>query len=797
MFKNYLKTAFRYLRKNKLYTIVNITGLAIGAACCLLIGVYIRHELSFDRFHAKAERITRVTWEYNFGDAVSKTALTGTKVGPQLQRTFPEVQAYTRTLKYPSVIAYQNKMFEEKRFLFADSAFFSIFSFPLLSGDEKTALDAPDKVVITQSAARKYFGSENPVGKTVKIGGTKDLVISGVAADVPDNSQLQFDFVAAFNFLNASKEEKWSEANYITYLQLSDKEKLNGLQNKIDAYTKKIGKEELQLQGNSYMTFNLEPLTRVHLYSDLEGFEPNGDIVYVYVLAAVALLILLIACVNYTNLSTAQSAGRSAEVGIRKVLGAGKQQVFYQFIWESFLLTFLAVLVALAVSILLLSYFNQLSGKELQVADLLNGATFGGLLLIAVLVTLTAGAYPSLVLSNSKVIRILKSGFAFTGSNGLRKSLIVFQFVISIFLIVSTIIILQQLSYINNKDLGYDKEQVVVLPVDRKMQPAYSDIKKALTGHSAITSVAGAYEEPTDIGWSDGVSKGATFNESDQLSVNALPVDEDFAKTLGLQIVAGSDYSLSDVQQFDTSNDGRNLKYTYMLNETAAKALGWTPEEAIGKTIAKGREGIVKAVVKDFHFQSLHQPIGPLVIFMDNRMVSRLFVKVKGNIPTALAHLEATWKQRVPHRPFEYHFLDEDYDALYKAEQRTAGVFTTFSTMAILLACLGLFALTAYAMVRRTKEIGIRKILGATVADILTLVSKDFLKLVVLSMLIAAPITWYAIHKWLQGFSYKTSVHWWVFVAAGLGTLLIAFVAISAQAIKTALTNPVKNLRTE
>jgi putative ABC transport system permease protein len=795
--RNYFKTAFRYLQRNKLYSFVNILGLAVGIASCLLIGVYIKHELSFDRFHAKADRIVRVTWEYNFGDVVNKTALTGTKVGPQLQRTFPEVQAYTRTLKYPVVIAYKDKMFEEKRFLYADSAFFSMFSFPLISGDPKTVLDAPDKTVITQSAAKKYFGSEDPVGKTVKIGGSKDLVISGVAADAPHHSQIQFDFVTAFTFLNASKEEKWSEANYITYLQLDDKNKLGGLQSKMDSYMKKVGKEEMQLQGNNYMTFHLEPLTRVHLFSDLEGFEPNSDIVYIYVLAAVALLILLIACVNYTNLSTAQSAGRSAEVGIRKVLGAGKRQVFNQFICESFLLTSVSIIMALILSVILLPYFNQLSGKDLTSSAILNPLTLFVLIVLAILVTLTAGAYPSLVLSGSKVIKILKTGFTFTGSNGLRKTLIVFQFVISIFLMISTIIILQQLSYINNKDLGYDKEQVVVLPVDKKMQSAYVDIKNALANHPAVTSVAGAYEEPTDIGWSDGLSKGTTLNEAEQISVNALPVDENFVKTLGLHIIAGNDYSLTDVKQFDTSNGGQNLKYSYMLNETAAKALGWTAEEAIGKTIAKGREGKVKAVVKDFHFRSLHEAIGPLIIFMDNRMVNRLFVKIKGDIPAALAHLEATWKQRVSHRPFEYHFLDEDYDALYKAEQRTAGVFTTFSTLAILLACLGLFALTAYSMVRRTKEIGIRKILGATIADILVLVSKDFLKLVLIAMLIAVPIAWYAINKWLQSFTYKTSIHWWVFAMAGVATLLIAFITISLQAIKTALTNSVKNLRTE
>jgi len=418
-------------------------------------------------------------------------------------------------------------------------------------------------------------------------------------------------------------------------------------------------------------------------------------------------------------------------------------------------------------------------------------------LVLSVLITFLAGAYPAFVLSNSKIIQVLKSGFRFTGSGSLRKSLIVLQFTISIFLIVSTIIILQQLSYIKNKELGYDKEQVVVLPVDAKINEHYDDFKQALALLPGVISVGGAYEAPTHIGWSDGVNAGA-FDETKRISVNAIPVDEDFVKTLGLQIVAGSDFSKTDVLQFDTSNDGANLRHSYMLNESAAKALGWTPEEAVGKMVTKGTEGAVKAVVKDFHFRSFHEAIGPLVIFLDRRMVNSLFVKVSHpNIKESLASIEKTWKQRVQHRPFEYTFLDEEYDAMYTTEQNTAAVFTTFSALAILLACLGLFALTAYVMVQRTKEIGIRKVLGATIPDILALVSKDFLKLVFIALMISVPIALFAINKWLEGFVYRISIEWWVFAIAGLLALIIAFITISLQAIKTALTNPVKNLRTE
>ncbi|GEO09207.1 ABC transporter permease [Segetibacter aerophilus] len=795
MLRNYFKIALRNFYKNKLYSFVNITGLSIGICSCILIGVYIMHEISFDRFHANADRIVRVTMDYNNGNAVNKVATTGTKVGPEFNRSLPEVEGYSRTLKYTRVIGYGDKVFEEKNFLYADSAFFSMFSFKSVAGDPSTALNAPDKIVLTQSAAKKYFGKADPLGKILKVG-TKDFMVTAIAMDAPDNSQIKFDFVGSFTSLGASKEEKWWEANYITYLLLNPKANIDAVQKRVTAFMQKVSTEELKMKGSEYLTYHLEPLTKVHLYSSLDGLEPNNNIVYIYVLAVVAILILLIACVNYTNLSTAQSASRSAEIGMRKVLGAQKKQVFKQFIGEGIFFTLVSVIVALALSYLLLPLFNDLAGKELTTGIIFQPVTILSLLALAMIVAFTAGSYPALILSNVKLIKVLKSGFSFSQSgNGIRKSLIVFQFVISIFLITSTIVILKQLSFIANKDLGYNKEQIVVLPVDNEMLQHYDDLKKAFKNDQNVISIGGAYEKPTNIGWGDGLQK----SQNDQsITVNAFPVDEGYARTLGVKIIAGSDYTQADVQQFDTSNNGSNLKYTYMLNESAVKSLGWKPEEAIGKTVFKGREGIVKAVVKDFHFRSFHEPINPLVIFLDKRMLHVMFVKINGkNVASTIDQLKNTWKNRVTHRPFEYHFLDEDYNALYQSEQKTAGVFTTFSSIAILLACLGLFALSAFELVKRSKEIGIRKVLGATMPDLVRLLTMDFVKLIVLACLIAFPVSWYVSSKWLEDFTYRIDIQWWMFIVAGVVAIVIALLTISLQAIKAALSNPVKSLRTE
>ena len=799
MFRNYLKVAFRNLYKNKLYSLVNIAGLTLGIASCLLIGIYIVHELSYDRFHVNADRIVRVTMDYNFGDAPVQTASTGTRVGPQFKRTLPEIDAYTRTLKINRAVKYGDKLFEEENFLYADSAFLGTFSFPLIAGDPVTALNTADKILVTPGIAKKYFGISDPIGKVLRVGENKDFIVTGIIASPPANSQIQYDFVASFTSLNAAKREQWNEANYITYLLLNKTTSVSSVQKRIAAHMREVSKKELDLSGNSYLTYHVEPFTRVHLHSSLQGFEPNNNITYIYVLGIIALLVLSIASVNYMNLATAQSAGRTAEIGIRKVLGAKRVQIFRQFIGESLLLTGVAVTLTLVITTLVLPFFNRLSGKEFDATVVFHPVSLTALLTLGIIVALVAGSYPAVILSNLRLIKILKAGFSFSsGNNALRKSLIVFQFVISIFLIICTIVIVQQLLFIKKKDLGYNKEQLVVLPLDNKMRPGYDDLKKRFLAQPGVKSIGAAYEEPTDIGWGDGITVGSTSNQSSRLTVNAIPVDEDFIRTMGMTIIEGNDFTPADVMQFDTSDDNRNLRYSFILNETAIKTLGWTPQQAIGKTIAKGYEGTVKGIVKDFHFRSMHEPITPLVVFLDKRATQKIFIKVAANdIESTLQRLQAVWKQSVVHRPFEYHFLDEDYEALYQTEQRTAAIFTSFSTLAIILACLGLFALSAYAVVQRTKEIGIRKVLGATITNIVSLLSKEFVFLILLAILIATPLAWFAANKWLQDFTYRVNVKWWVFATAGIATVFIALVTVSLQAIRAALTNPVKNLRTD
>ncbi|SHM07952.1 ABC transporter permease [Mucilaginibacter sp. OK098] len=793
MLKNYFKIAWRNLKKNRLYAFVNITGLTVGIVSCLLIGVYIKDELSYDRFNDNADKIVRVTMDYVQGGAPQKTSVTGTKVGPQFKRTFPAVDNFVRLEKRGGVITYNNRVFEENSILYADPSFFKVFSFKLINGDA-SALSSPEKIILTETSAKKYFDTENPVGKTLKLG-DQNFMVSAVAADAPSNSQVKFDFIVSFSNLNASKTEKWWEANYITYLLLKDKDQIQPLQKQVAAYMNGISVNELKMTGSHYLTYHLEPLTSVHLHSNLpSSLEPNGSITYIYIMVIVAVLILIIACVNYVNLSIAQSAGRGAEIGIRKVMGAAKSQLFRQFIGESLFVTAIGVLLAIGFAFVLLPSFNHISGKELQFNALLDPAILGSLVLLGIGIGFVAGAYPALLLSSVKLAKILKSGFSFTSGQSVRKSLIVFQFIISIFLIVTTVIILQQLSYIRNKDIGYNKSNVVVLPINWRMLPKVKGLKNEISNVPGVVGVASANNEPINVQWGDGINTA----DGKQISVNALPMDEDFIKTMQLKIIAGTDFNETDVMQIDTTNQGKNFHYSFMLNEAAARELGWTPQEAIGKEISKGSTGKIKAVVKDFNFKSFHDPIGPLLIFLDHDQTQNLLIRIDGkNTSAAIQNIEKIWKNRVPERPFSYKFLDDDYDAMYRGEQRTAGVFTTFSALAILLACLGLFAVTAYAVVQRTKEIGIRKVLGATVSSIIVLISKDFLGLIVIATVIASPIAWYMAHSWLQDFAYRINIHWWVFIAAGAASLLVAAVTVSIQAIKAALANPVKSLKSE
>jgi putative ABC transport system permease protein len=795
MIKNYFKIAWRNLKKNRLYAFINITGLTVGIVSCLLIGIYIKHELSYDRFNENADRIVRVTMDYGHGEAPQKVAVTGTKVGPQFKRTFPGVADFVRLEKRSDVVTSGSRIFRENGILYADPSFLKIFSFKLMNGDRKTALNDPGKIIITQSTAKKYFDNNDPIGKTLKLS-DKSYMVAGIAENAPTNSQIQFDFIVPFGNLSAAKRaEEWWSANYITYLLLKDRSDIKPLQNQVTRYMADVDKSELKMPAGQYLTYHLEPLTSVHLRSALAGIEPNGSVTYIYIMLIVALLILVIACVNYINLSIAQSAGRGAEIGIRKVMGAAKNQLFRQFIGESVFVTLIAVVVAFGLGLLLLPVFNQVSGKQFTSGILFDPVIVIGLVVLGAVIGFAAGAYPAMLLSNVRLAKILKSGFSFTSGQRVRSSLIIFQFVISIFLIVTTVVILQQLSYIRNKDIGYNKSNVVDLPVDYKIQRQVGALKKAIASIPGVESVASANNTPVDVKWGDGIQTA----DGKDISVNALPMDEDFIKTMQIKIVAGTDFNQTDVLQIDTTHQGKNFRYSFMLNESAARALGWTPEQAIGKEIKKGgTPGRIKAVVKDFNFKSFHDPISPLLIFLDHFQTQDVVARINGrNTASVISSMEKVWKERFPERPFEYKFVDEDYDALYRTEQRAAGVFTTFSILAIMLACLGLFAVTAYAVVQRTKEIGIRKVLGANVSSIILLISKDFLYLVILAAAIASPIAWYISNKWLQDFAYRINIHWWVFAGAGAACLIVAGITVSVQAFKAAMVNPVKSLKSE
>lgn len=799
MFSNYFKIAIRNLRKYKLYAGINISGLMIGLASCLLIGLYISLELSYDQFHQNKSNIARVTMEYSQSGTINTVATTGTRVGPRLKRTFPAVEEYVRGFMRSRIIKKDAQVFEEDRFLYADAPFFTVFSFPLLQGEAATALNSPDKIVLSESMARKYFGQENAMNKTLTIG-NKDYSVSGISQDIPQNSQIKFDFVTQFD--NLGKDvvaENWWTANWITYLKLKEGVALPQLQKQINSYMNSAGvRTEAGLEGTDYLHFNLEPLTKVHLYSSLAGFEPNGSIRYIYVFGSIAFLILLIACANYTNLATAQSVSRSGEIGIRKVMGASRKQLFFQFIGESSAITNIAAILAFGLSLWLIPSFNAISGKHFTVDDLLQPLPILLISAMAILVSFLAGAYPAMILSGSQVLGILKKGFNFTGSNSyLRKSLIVVQFGISVFLIIYTLVIIQQMNFLQHKKLGYEKDHVMVLPIDARIQENFEGLKTAMSGVPGVEGVTASYETPEFVEWGDGIT--ATDEKGvHEISLNAMPVDLDFANTLGMEMAAGRDFQLADFSMMDTAQDRKNFRQPYIINESLAKKIGWSPEQAIGKTIERSEPGPVVGVVKDFHFESLHEPVKPLVMFLSKEMSRTCMVRLSGNnMQSAITGLGAVWKERVPHRPFEYHFLDEDYNKLYIAEQRSAALFTVSGGLAIILASMGLFGLATFSTVQRKKEIGIRRILGAEIMSIALLVSRNFLALVAIAILIAIPLAWYAGNEWLNGFAFRISIPAGVMVGAALAVFALAFLTVSFQAIKAALSNPVKSIRTE
>lgn len=797
MLLHYFRIAWRNLWKNRIFSSINIIGLSTGLTCCLLMVLYIQHELSYDRFQEKGDRIVRVIMEYGQGGNVTRGNFTSTKVLPSFARNFPEVETGARMSMAGRIVRYGDKLFNEKKFLYADSTFFRMFSFKLLSGNPDQVLALPNKVVLTQSTAAKYFGAEDPRGKILRIGSQAvEYEVTGVTEDCPSNSQIKYDFLASFSSLGAAQERTYWNANFTTYLLLKDEASIASLQAKIPGFMKKeMGPE---MTGNDFLSYELERMRGIHLHSSYEGFEPNNSITYIYIVGAITLLILMIACFTYVNLSTARSMERAKEVGIRKVAGAFRNQLFWQFISESVILSFLALVISTALALLILPAFNQLADRSLEATSLFTPYTGGFILFTIVCISLLAGSYPALVLSGFQPIKVLKGSFK-TSTSGLwmRRSLIVFQFMISVFLITSTFIISRQMHFIRNKNLGYDREHVLVLPLDQKMNDILATIKTEFKSDPNVLGVSRTVNDPTYIKGGYGM-RSAAMPEGTAISVTANPVDEEFVKTTGLQLLAGSDFNTQDIKDVSYDEQEKN-SYHYILNESAARELGWKPEEAIGKKMFLGdhRPGIVKGVVKDFHFASLHNAIKPLVLFTDS-WGSTLMVKIAGaDLAHSIKSLEAKWKSLVPHRPFEYTFLDENYDKLYSAELRIGKVFNVFAAIAIVLACLGLFGLSAYTIQQRTKEIGVRKVLGASVGRIMVLVSAQFIKLVAVAFVLATPVAWFLMDRWLQDFAYRVSLSWTIFLITALVILAIAVLTVSFQAVRAAVANPVKSLRTE
>lgn len=797
MIKNYFKTAFRNLWRNKASSLINIFGLTIGLSCCLLIGLYIQHELSYDNFQKNGDRIARVIMEYKFdgGAEMKKGNFTSVRVAPVFKKTFPEITDAVRMSLASPVVKYKDKLISEKRFMYADPSFFNMFSFKLLAGDKTKALSAPKQVIVTESTARRYFGNDNPIGRTIQAGSDTSLYqVTGVMQDCPSNSQIKFDFLASFSSLGlAGYEKTYWDANYTTYFMLKDAASIARLQAKITPFMK----TEMQGQG-AIVDFLLEPFKDIHLHSEFDGFEPNNSITYVYILEAVTLMILAIACFTYINLNTARSIERAREVGVRKVIGADNKQLFWQFIGESVLICSIAAILSIVTAILFLPAFNNLAEKQLQIKYLLSPQFAAFVVSLVLVISLLAGSYPALILSNFQPVKVLKGSFKNTGSGQwVRKSLTVFQFAISVVLIISTFIIQKQLNYIQNKKLGYDRDHVVVLPFSGQLLPKLQLIKDQLKTNTNIVSLSRCSSPPVNIvgGYN---MRSDVMPENQQIAVTADPIDEDFIPTVGLQLVAGENLTEQDMKDIghDDSKGPANT-YHFILNESAARQLGWSPQAAIGKKMymSQSRPGYVRGVVKDFVFESMHTNIKPVVLFPE-QWSRFLLVKVKGNnLPQTISFIESKWKELVPSKPFEYHFMDDDFNRLYSSEIRLGKVLNIFAGIAIALACLGLLGLSAYSTKQRVKEIGIRKVLGASVANIATVLSTDFVKLVIVAILISIPISWWAMYKWIEGFVYRTDISWVTFLFAGLAAMAIAVVTVSFQAIKAALSNPVKSLR--
>ena len=811
MFRNYITVALRHLNRQKGYSLINVMSLALGIACCLLILLFIRDELSYDRFHDKADRIFRVTAEHRQGSQVTRNADVLIPIAKFIRADFPEVEDMVRFVPPGNawMVKYGDKGFYERNFYLADSSVFNVFNVPLLTGNPRTALDGNDKIVLSETIARKYFGGENPIGKILDAEGSFQLVVTGVMEDLPSNTHLGFDILASFRIQEAYMETPIDEfgwrASY-SYLLLREGADPAELEAKLPAFVEKYLGDRYRSEEES-LTLKLQPLTDIHLHSHLEReLTPNSDIAYVYLFTAIAVFIIVIACINFMNLATARSAGRAREIGLRKVFGAGRGQVIRQFISESMIMSGLAVCLALVFAMVSLPWFNLLTGKSMSMdADTIWFA-LGAVVVIGIVVGFAAGSYPALYLSGLAPVRTLKGSPASGTSNaGMRRVLVVGQFAISIALIICTGVVFNQVEYIRAKNMGLNTDQVVAIPLTFTPVMETSPVFKARVKESPyVVKATLAYILP---GHKNAVIPLAVSRPEDssasKYEMHAAWTDEDYIDIFGIDLVAG--------RYFDRAFPGDWIRTgAVVMNEAAVARLGFgSAEDAVGETILwlhERRHGYEKddrvprevvGVMKDFHFRSLHEPIEPLVLFPD-REGGHAMIKIDSeNLAEAIAFIEDAWSDVNPDFAFEYFFVEDTFARLYAAEQRFGRIFVSFAALAVVIACLGLFGLSSFTAERRTKEVGVRKVLGASIPSLFGMLSSEFVRLVIVANVLAWPVAYAAMNNWLGGFAYRVELGWTTFILAGILAMAIALVTVGFQAVRAATANPVESLRTE
>ena len=813
MLKNYLKIAFRNLGKYKFISFINLFGLSVGLACCMLILAYILHETSYDKFNSKADRIWRVTRSFNNPQGIESLHLSSVAppFGPLLQNDFPDIQKMTRLLPTGTLpFRYENKIFNEQNVFFADNNLFSIFDIPIVEGDRVQALSEPFCVMMTPATARKYFGDADPINKFIRVNNQYNIKVTGIFAPLPSNSHFHADILLSFPTLNDSAvyganglASNWGNNSFWTYLLLPEHYPVRQMEAQFPAFLDRhMATQSGYGTGSTPHKLTkifLQPLTDIHLRSHLDDeLEPNGDISRVYIFSAIALFILLIACINYMNLSTARSALRAKEIGIRKVSGARRQELIAQFLSESILVSYMAVLAAGAITILSMPWINSITGLDLSTDSILQTRVLIPLLLAPLFVGVLSGLYPAVFLSSFQPVKVLKGLFkAGNRTVSFRKVLVVTQFAISIVLLIATAVVFQQLNYVQNASLGFDKAHIVTMGYNNGLDKTYESFRNALLQDPHILNTTRSSRIPSGRLLDE---QGAQTESGDTLrpvtaDIKYVGVDQDFVKTYGIPMAAGRDFSR------DYATDSNN----FLLNVAATRVLGIrSPDEMVGKSFSYGGvKGHVIGIMRDFNFESMHQQILPIIFVMPpesqaGNSYGRISIKLAGgDIPASLAHIEKTWKRFLPEVPFEYTFLDDRFDKLYKSEQRQGSLFTAFAGIAIFIACLGLFGLSAFTITQRVKEIGIRKVLGASAGSIVGLLSKEFLKLVGIAALVAFVIAGITMNNWLNNFAYRIPLHWWIFVAAGILAAAVALITISVQAIRAALANPVDSLRSE